>query len=113
MCDSAAQNVSPEARSPHQPAPRMAVCYPHSVLANVLPCWSAPMGGCPELTWDTPVGQAFTMLLGSLRGLKAGDMDDSEVINEKRGSMAYPGSGEFEGEIQSPGNLYREKNLKT
>ena len=59
------------------------------------------------------MGQAFVMLLGSLRGLKAGDMDHSEVINEKRDSVAYPGSGEFEGAMQSLGNLYRERILET
>lgn len=68
---------------PPRPAARMAVCYPCSVLAIVLPWGSAPTGGCPELSWDTPVGQAFVMLLRSLRGLKAGGMDDSEVINGK------------------------------
>lgn len=88
--------------------------FPCSVFANVLSCWSSPTGGCPELTWDAPVGRAFAMLLRSLRGLKAGDMDDSKVINGKwkKGQYGLPWFWRVWSGDPVPGKSVLGKNFK-
>lgn len=91
-CVSQPHRVCHLRQTPQQPAPRMAVCYPCSVSASVLPWESAPTGGRPELTWDALVGQAFVMPLRSLRGLEDGDMEIQRPLmaNEKKGQYGLP-----------------------